>query len=110
MSDPACAHLIPRHSTNAPGAYSEWMAQVVTRLNGHFLLVFTQLVARPSQESWQNSKVLSLSWYLPGTYHIGVSAALGARVYSQTPAGVHRAFRNASTEHRIQLLIGTQPD
>jgi hypothetical protein len=57
----------------------------------------------------QNSKVVSLSWYLPGTCHTGVSAALGARVCSQTPAGVHRAFQNASTDHRIQHLIGAQP-
>ena len=58
MSDPARAHLIPRHRTNASGAYSEWIAQVVTRFDGCFLLnlVFAQLVARPSQETWRTRK------------------------------------------------------
>ena len=58
----------------------------------------------------RNSKVESLSWYLPGPCHTGASAALGARVCSQTPAGVHRVFQNASTGHRIQCSISILPN
>ncbi|KAI9463302.1 hypothetical protein BJY52DRAFT_76702 [Lactarius psammicola] len=66
---------------------------IVVSYNGHSHLS-TQLV-HPSQDMTQNLKVVSLPWYLPGTRQIGVSAALGVRVYSQTPTGVHQAFQNA---------------
>jgi hypothetical protein len=112
-SDPGRAHLMSWHRTNASGAYSVWMARVVTRYsgtNGHFPLCNVCPVCGTPFPRPRTRKSVSLSWYLPGTCHTGVSAALGARACSQTPAGVHQAFQNASTDHRIQHLIGTQPD
>lgn len=38
MSDPEGAHLMSWHRTNASGAYSVWMAQVITRYSDHFPL------------------------------------------------------------------------
>ncbi|KAH9041709.1 hypothetical protein EDB85DRAFT_1374602 [Lactarius pseudohatsudake] len=96
---PGCAHLTPRHRTNPSGAYSEWMAQVVTRVlyiwhhNDHFLPCNVRPTCgtplpRHSQELKSREYICLL-----GTCFIGV--ALGVRVYSQTPVGVHQAFQNA---------------
>jgi hypothetical protein len=48
--DPGRAHLITRRRTNASGAYSVWISQVVTRYNDHFLTMYVRFMVHLSQD------------------------------------------------------------